>query len=88
MDTVGVDSPGSLSQSTTTTRRYGKAISMLVITPKMTSQVCPSSTAAPKTANLLVKPLVSGMPATASRMNVKTSVRGEGDLDAAVGAAE
>jgi hypothetical protein len=39
----------------------------------MTSQVWPPSIAAPKIANLLVKPLVSGMPANASRMNEKTA---------------
>jgi hypothetical protein len=61
MDTVGVASPGSDSHITTT-RRYGKARIMLLITPMTTSQVCPPPMAAANTANLLVKPLVSGMP--------------------------
>ena len=73
IDTVGVDSPGSESHIITTTRRYGNASTMLVTTPAITSQVCPPSSAGPKTANLLVKPLVSGMPAKASRMNVNSA---------------
>ena len=72
MDTLGVVSPGSDSHIITTTRRYGKARMMLVITPKMTSQVWPPPIAAPNTANLAMKPLVSGMPAKASRRKVKT----------------
>ena len=66
MDTVGVFSPGSDSHIRTTTRRYGKASTMLLITPITTSQVCPPPMAAANTANLLVKPLVNGMPAKAS----------------------
>ena len=73
--TVGVFSPGSDSHIITTTRRYGNARIMLVTTPAMTVAVChgaPTPKAAWNTANLLVNPLVSGMPAKASSRNVNT----------------
>ena len=73
IETVGVLSPGSDSHISTTTRRYGKARIALVTTPAMTSQVCPALDAAANTPNLAVKPLVNGIPANASRMNVNSA---------------
>ena len=49
METLGVVSPGSDSHIITTTRRYGKARTMLVTTPAMTSQVCAAVDAPPRT---------------------------------------
>ena len=43
-----------------------------MITPTMTSQVWPPSMRRPEDRELAMKPLVSGMPAKASRRNVKT----------------
>jgi len=43
----------------------------LAITPTMTSGVAPPAMAAWNTANFPVKPLVSGIPANASRKNAK-----------------
>src|SRR4051794_1442471 len=73
MDTVGVFSPGSDSHIRTTTRRYGNARIALDTTPAITSQVWPAPIPAANTPNLAVKPLVSGIPANASRMNVNTA---------------
>src|SRR4051794_37357623 len=70
IDTVGVVSAGSDSHISTTTRRYGKARIALEITPAITNQVWPTPMAAANTPNLAVKPLVNGIPAKASRMNV------------------
>ena len=44
----------------------------LAITPTITSGIAPPSPAALNTANLLTNPLVSGMPANASRNSENT----------------
>src|ERR1051326_310714 len=73
MDTVGVDSPGSDCHISTIIRRYGKARIMLVTTPTTASHDDDEPpNAAWNTANLDVKPDVSGIPANASIRNVKT----------------
>ena len=52
----GVDSPGSESHIITTTRRYGKARTMLVSTPAITSQACPASSAGREDGELAGEP--------------------------------